>query len=132
MTLVVDASALVAIGCGEPGHDRLVARLHTSSESYIAPANLLEAGVVLCARMQAFDAAGYHAWLQDFRVQEYAGPLGADALAAYLKFGNGRHRARLNLADCFAYALAVRLGAPLLFVGEDFPFTDIRPALQPT
>ena len=52
-------------------------------------------------------------------------------MQAYLTFGRGYHPARLNLADSFAYALARRLDAPLLYKGDDFALTDIRSALQP-
>jgi len=34
--------------------------------------------------------------------------------------------ARLNLADCAAYALAVTMNAPLLFKGDDVSETDVR------
>lgn len=47
------------------------------------------------------------------------------AIRAFLHYGKGRHRARLNLADCFTYALAKSRGIPLLFKGEDFAKTDI-------
>ncbi len=43
------------------------------------------------------------------------------ARLAYRRFGKGRHPARLNLGDCFAYALARETGEPLLCKGEDFP-----------
>lgn len=42
------------------------------------------------------------------------------------------HPARLNLADCFAYALARELGEPLLFKGDDFALTDIEIVIEPT
>ncbi len=58
--------------------------------------------------------------------------LGASALEAYLQFGKGFHPAKLNLADCFSYALAKSLDAPLLYTGNDFALTDVRSALQPT
>jgi ribonuclease VapC len=51
------------------------------------------------------------------------------ALDAFTRFGKGRHPARLNLGDCFAYALASTLNEPLLFKGEDFGKTDIEPAI---
>jgi len=45
-------------------------------------------------------------------------------------FGRGSgHPARLNLGDCFPYALARVTGEPLLFKGGDFAHTDIIPAL---
>ena len=37
--------------------------------------------------------------------------------------------ARLNLGDCFAYALSKVRDEPLLFIGNDFPHTDVVSAL---
>lgn len=51
------------------------------------------------------------------------------ARQAFQDFGKGRHAARLNFGDCFAYALAKITGEPLLFQGEDFKETDIVSAL---
>ncbi|MEI9905071.1 MAG: type II toxin-antitoxin system VapC family toxin [Asticcacaulis sp.] len=48
---------------------------------------------------------------------------------AYRTWGKGYHPARLNLVDCFSYALARSLNCPLLFVGDDFSQTDIQSAL---
>ena len=50
------------------------------------------------------------------------------ARQAYYDFGKGRHKARLNFGDCFAYALAKSLGEPLLFKGNDFGRTDVQVA----
>jgi hypothetical protein len=48
---------------------------------------------------------------------------------AYRDFGEGSgHPAKLNFGDCFAYALAKLTGEPLLFKGDEFAHTDIRPA----
>ena len=45
-------------------------------------------------------------------------------------YGRGSgHPAKLNLGDCFAYALAKHLGKKLLFKGDDFRHTDVRAAL---
>jgi len=52
------------------------------------------------------------------------------AAQAYAEFGRGRHPAALNMGDCFAYACAKANRAALLFKGDDFTKTDIRPALQ--
>ena len=38
------------------------------------------------------------------------------------------HPAGLNYGDTFSYALARRMGLPLLFVGEDFARTDVQAA----
>ena len=48
---------------------------------------------------------------------------------AFLRFGKGRHPARLNCGDCASYALAKSRNIPLLFKGTDFARTDIVPAL---
>jgi len=51
-------------------------------------------------------------------------------LAAFDRYGRGRHPAKLNFGDCFAYALAKERGLPLLFKGgNDFALTDIAAAL---
>lgn len=51
------------------------------------------------------------------------------AVEAAMRFGRGRHRAKLNFGDCFSYALAKVSGLPLLFKGNDFTQTDIESAL---
>ena len=43
------------------------------------------------------------------------------ARQAYRDFGKGSgHPAKLNFGDCFAYALAMERGEPLLYKGDDF------------
>ena len=51
---------------------------------------------------------------------------------AYRRFGKGRHSTGLNFGDCFAYALAVARGEPVLFKGDDFAKTDLRDATAAT
>jgi ribonuclease VapC len=48
---------------------------------------------------------------------------------AWRRYAKPRHGGRLNLGDCFAYALAKSLGEPLLCKGDDFRETDVTPAL---
>ena len=49
------------------------------------------------------------------------------ARRAYRTYGRGSGSpARLNLGDCFAYALATAAGEPLLFKGNDFGHTDVE------
>src|SRR6185312_1260646 len=52
------------------------------------------------------------------------------AVEAFRRFGRGRHPARLNIGDCFAYALAKSTGEPLLFKGGDFARTDVISAME--
>jgi ribonuclease VapC len=49
------------------------------------------------------------------------------AATAFDRYGKGIHsKARLNLSDCAAYALAKSMNAPLLFKGDDFVETDLQ------
>jgi ribonuclease VapC len=50
---------------------------------------------------------------------------GLAALEAFASFGMGRHKAKLNMGDCFAYAVAKSHNASILFVGDDFVHTDL-------
>ena len=49
---------------------------------------------------------------------------------AFVRFGKGRHPARLNFGDCVSYALAQARGFPLLYKGEDFAKTDVVSAMR--
>jgi ribonuclease VapC len=51
------------------------------------------------------------------------------AIDAFRRFGKGRHPAGLNFGDCFSYALAKATGQALLFKGDGFSRTDIKPAV---
>lgn len=131
MRLVVDSSALVAIALREPDRGPLVEALEAADEILISPMNYVETGVVLTTHGLFTSCDAIEAWLAAYRVQvAHEPPIEAVALDAYLRFGKGRHPARLNLADCFAYALAKQLDAPLLYKGDDFPLTDVRSALD--
>ena len=130
--IVVDASALVAIGDEEPDADDYF-RVLRADEAVVSSINYVEAGIILIGRDRILGKPRYDEWLAGLQIAvRGSDDLSELALATYLKFGRGYHRARLNLADCFAYALAKQLDAPLLYKGDDFAGTDIRSALQPT
>ena len=128
--IVVDASALVAIGLPESDRRVFEEALARSDGSYLSPINYVEALMVLTRYGVISGVDAFDGWLRLIGV-EVAEPegLGQGAASAYLRFGKGRHAARLNLGDCFAYALAKTLDAPLLYKGDDFAQTDIRSAL---
>lgn len=130
--IVVDASALVAIGDEAPDAEDYY-RVLQANDSVLSSINYVETAVILMSRDRMRGKARYDEWLASLGVTLHAGDdLSEGALRAYLAYGRGYHRARLNLADCFAYALARQLDLPLLFKGADFPQTDILSALQPT
>ncbi len=129
--IVVDASALVAIGDFEPDAPALLARL-AADDAVMTSINYVETGIMLIGRRRWVSPADLDAWLALLGVEvRSVEDLALPALQAYRTYGRGYHRARLNLADCFAYALAKKLDAPLLYKGGDFAQTDVRRALQP-
>lgn len=131
MTIVVDASALVAIALDEPEAEAMMAALD-GVQGWATPVNIMEAGLTLVLREGLFTPAQFQDWLADRNVAETHTITSGHALAAYLQYGKGVHRAGLNMGDCYAYALARQMGAPLLYKGNDFVLTDVKSALQPT
>jgi ribonuclease VapC len=132
LIVVIDASAIVAIVAGEPEALPFSAVLATASEVRASPVNLMEAGLALVLRDKRVTRWDYERWLELQEIEVSEAVDWTAAFDAYLRFGRSHHRAGLNLGDCFAYALAKALDAPLLYKGNDFTLTDIRPALQPT
>jgi ribonuclease VapC len=127
--IAVDASALVAIGDKEPEADRFLDVL-SHEDGRIAAVNYVETGLILIGRGRFRNPEGLDGWLAKLGVEVVSdATLSSAALRAYLNWGRRYHRARLNLADCFAYALAKSLDAPLLYKGNDFAMTDVRSAL---
>ena len=128
--IVVDASALVAIAEREPQWERFLDALNRADVSYLSAINYLETGIVLFQRGHFGAEIELTDWLANLGVKRREDvELGPAALSAYRRFGKGIHPARLNLADCFAYALAKELDLPLLYKGANFTKTDIRSAL---
>lgn len=126
--IVVDTSALVAVERTEEGHGKVIRALRTDL-CVCDLTTILECTMVF-SRWHA-DPAGRVAALLD-RIEIAREPFTADDLAlaqdAFLRYGRGRHPAGLNLGDCMSYALARRLNAPLLDIGDDFTRTDVRSA----
>lgn len=127
--IVVDASALVAIAELEPDAADLLQAIADTESAVISPVNAIEAGFVLLSRRRFHSPEGFRDWRLTIAVDlSLEAPDEQAVLAAFLQYGKGRHPARLNIGDCFAYALAKHLGAPLLYKGDDFSQTDIRSA----
>lgn len=129
--LVVDTSAIVAILLGEPERARFDERIDDATHPVISAASLLECVLVVDRRKTAEGVDRLRLLLDAFSIDMR--PVDAiqaeAAIDAHLRFGRGRHPARLNYGDCFAYALAKTADAPLLFKGGDFARTDVTSAL---
>lgn len=128
--MFVDASAICAIILQEPEAGGLIAKLEMAGSASTSPLALFEATLAVARAKQGGVPAARRdlaRFLAETRMEIIAiGPPEYEAaLDAFERFGKGRHPARLNLGDCFAYACARTLGAPLLFKGDDFSQTDI-------
>lgn len=129
--MVLDTSAILAVLQGEPGTPGLIAALEAAPLKRLSTASLVEAAIVMQARYGDHGEQEVDLFVQRLRVDVV--PVSAEhadlARSAYRRFGRGRHPAGLNFGDCFSYALAMALGEPLLFVGDDFSRTDVAVAL---
>ena len=125
--MVIDSSALFAILAMESEAARLALAIEADTTRLISAATLVEAGIVMEARLGA--AGGTQLDLLIAKAGVVVEPVTADqasmAREAWRRFGKGRHAAGLNYGDCFSYALARSTGEPLLFKGTDFANTDI-------
>ena len=115
--MVIDTSAIVAILCNEPAARELEQAIAADSVRLMSSASLLEASIVAEARYgdeggRELDLLVYKAHID---VIAFSAEQVEIARAAFRRFGKGRHAARLNFGDCFAYALAREAGEPLLF-----------------
>lgn len=130
--MVIDTSALVALLLREPEADRLGQLLADASVRLMSAVTRVELSFVIEGRKRDAGRADLERLLDDVRIDiSDVTPQHAElAIEAFRRFGKGRHRAALNIGDCFAYALAKATDQPLLFKGSDFAQTDIRPALQ--
>ncbi|MBI1181574.1 MAG: PIN domain-containing protein [Alphaproteobacteria bacterium] len=129
--MIVDTSVLVALVRREPEENDFLRVLAETPRPMISSANLLEACIVIDSAKrddlsEAFD--GIVATL-DLEVTAVTSLHATIAREAYRRYGKGNHPARLNFGDCIAYALAMANDDTLLFKGDDFSQTDVKPAL---
>lgn len=131
--IVVDSSALVAILECEEDAAVYAAALGATDRLLISAVNVHETGTVLRLRRGAAGAVRFWRFIEienDFEIVPFDDAQVRAVLGAFDRYGKGIHsKARLNLADCAAYALAKTMDAPLLFKGDDFSRTDLRSCL---
>lgn len=124
--ILLDSSAVLCGLLNEPGAPRLRSLLGQAKFVAIGSPALLEASLVMSSR----SADGRHmveGFLRDCgaEVLEFRRDHSEVALSAFLRFGKGRHPARLNFGDCMSYALARVSGLALVYTGDDFELTDL-------
>lgn len=126
-TIVVDTSAVVAILGNEPAANDAIEALDVADDRLMSAATLVELGIVMEARLGAAGVLAVDRFLRDGEVNVVAvDRQQADrALDGWRRFGKGRHKAALNLGDCFTYGLAADRDLPVLCTGNDFGETDL-------
>ena len=129
--MIVDTSALVAILYREPEAASFAQAIHDAPSCRMSVASHVELAMVIERQLGAGGMRQAEAFLRraGIVIEPVTVEHGDLARQAFLDFGKGRHEAGLNFGDCFAYALAKATNEPLLFKGNDFSRTDLRPAL---
>ncbi len=131
--MFIDASALTALLADENDARELLARLTQSNTRLTSPLAVWEATIAVARVLdltiaETADALERYLTLMEIKVVAVPPEAGRIALEAFDRFGKGRHPARLNFGDCFAYACARHFAQPLMFKGADFPQSDIEAA----
>lgn len=131
--MVVDTSALVAIVRNEPEREVFLEQLAGLPRAPLLSAvSWMEAHMVVLGRMGESGVVVLREVLEaaNFQTTPVPSEVAEVAFDAFRRFGKGRHPAGLNFGDCFAYALAMTMGEPLLYKGGDFSKTDVEAAVQ--
>ncbi len=141
--MFIDASALVAVLTGETAASKIDIILNQAQTQMFCSAIAEYEAVTAVARKKSNDVKLYRQHLTEAReivhdlflsfgvkiepITEHHSRLAQDVFG---RFGRGSgHPAKLNMGDCFAYAMARFLSVPLLFIGNDFNHTDIESVL---
>jgi len=128
--MFVDASAAVAILNSESDAKMLSAKLSGARDAFLSPISYYEivTGLARAAKLSTAEAVvAVDIFIQEKPLKSLAidDSIARIAVAAFARYGKGRHKAALNMGDCFAYACAKTLDVPLLCKGNDFRHTDI-------
>lgn len=126
--IAVDTSALMAILLDELDASDCMAAIEAADKLLISAGTMAEALIVAGRRTLGEDMVELIDGL-GFEIVPLTPASARRIAAAYGRWGKGIHPAALNFGDCFAYEVAGERNCRLLYVGNDFSQTDIRPAL---
>jgi ribonuclease VapC len=125
--LILDTSAVISLMREELGFERVEEAMDSSGILAIGAPTLFEAAQVMVG---LFDVAGRSLLARfleekDVVIVPFSEAHWQAAADAFIRYGKGRHPAKLNYGDCMTYAIAKVADEPLLFVGDDFAKTDV-------
>ena len=126
--MIIDTSAIIAIIRDEPEAISCARAIADATIRRVSAVNFVESAVVIDAGRDPITTRRFDDFIREAGIA--IGPVTTIqahiAREANRDFGRGSgHPAKLNLGDCFAYALAKDAGEPPLFKGDDFGHTDI-------
>ena len=127
--IVVDSSALIAIFFDEPEKQEFANIVAEAERCLMSAVNVHETATVLRLRHGRPAVERFWQFLTDTEIEivPFDDAQVRVAAVAFDRYGKGiNSKARLNLSDCAAYALAKIMSAPLLFKGDDFMQTDLE------
>jgi ribonuclease VapC len=130
--IVVDSSALIAILFDEPEKQTFENIVAGGDRCVVSAVNAHETATVLRLRHGVAAVERFWRFLADSEIEivPFDEMQVRVAAVAFDLYGKGiNSKARLNLSDCAAYALAKVMNAPLLFKGTDFTQTDLQSCL---
>ena len=125
--MVIDTSAFLAILHDEPERRAFNEAIEAADARAMSMANFVEASIVIESRYGAEGIRDLDLFIERAAIELVDVTLaqGHAARRAFARYGKSRHPAGLSFGDCFAYALAIDRGEPLLFKGGDFDQTDV-------
>jgi len=130
--LILDSSAVVAMLLEEEGYRLLAETMESAEVVGIGAPTLVETDMVMMGRLDLRGGGLVAQFLEENQV--IVVPFDEEhrhiAVEAFIRYGKGRHPAKLNYGDCMTYATAYVADHPLLFTGGDFVQTDIPAALS--
>jgi ribonuclease VapC len=130
--IVIDTSAIIAILKEEADAQSFAEVIADADRCFLSAIGFFEAAMVMIGRGPPELADGLDAFVAQTGIEivPIDRELAIESRAAFIRFGRGRHPARLNFGDCVSYALAQARGLPLLYKSEDFAKTDVLSAVR--
>ena len=129
--MTIDTSAIIAILRHEPEQRLFLEAITAAPARRMSAASYVELAAVIDGQRDPVASRRVDDFLTAaaIRIEPFTAEQARIARDAYRDFGKGSgHKARLNLGDCYAYALAKTRSEQLLYKGNDFSHTDIDSA----
>jgi ribonuclease VapC len=129
--MILDTSALIAILRLEAEAPEFAKLIEQAAQRGISAVSYVEAGAVIDSSKDPIASRRIDELIEaaQIAIEPVTEAQARIARQAYRDFGKtSGHPAKLNFGDCFSYALAKSNCVPLLFKGQDFSQTDVKPA----